>query len=247
MSDTPEPDSPNPAGEPPPSEITPTQAEGLFDVASAAAAEKDALPTLEELQRSFPQYEILELLGRGGMGVVYKAKQRALDRLVALKLLPPVMRDDPDFAARFQREARAMARLNHPHIITVYDYGQTPEGRLYFVMEFVDGANLQDLIRGGSLDAAQALAIAAQICDALAYAHGEGIVHRDIKPANVMVDFRGRVKVADFGLARLIGSEQDPRGLTVTGTVMGTLNYMAPRAAARDARRSSRRHSTASA
>ena len=209
------------------SELTPTQAEGLFDLASVSAAERESQPTPGELQRSFPHFEILEMLGRGGMGVVYKARQITLDRFVAIKLLPPALGDDPDFAHRFQREARAMARLSHPGIITLHDFGQTPEGQLYFVMEFVDGANLHDLIKSGGLAPADALSIAAQVCEALAYAHGEGVVHRDIKPANVMVTHCGRVKVADFGLARLIDQE-NPSELTMTGTVMGTLHYMAP-------------------
>ena len=185
-------------------------------------------PLVGELQARLPQYEIIALLGRSGMGAVCKARQRALDRAVAIKLLPPELGGDPDFAARFEREARAMARLSHPNIITVHDFGQTAEGPLYIVMEFVDGANLHDLIRGGAIESAQALGIAGQICDALAYAHGEGIVHRDIKPANIMVDSRGRVKVADFGLARLIEPGMDTAGLTVSGIVMGTLDYMAP-------------------
>ena len=205
------------------SELTPTQAEGLFDLASVSAAERESQPTPGELQRSFPHFEILEMLGRGGMGVVYKARQITLDRFVAIKLLPPALGDDPDFAHRFQREARAMARLSHPGIITLHDFGQTPEGQLYFVMEFVDGANLHDLIKSGGLAPADALSIAAQVCEALAYAHGEGVVHRDIKPANVMVTHCGRVKVADFGLARLIDQE-NPSELTMTGTVMGTLH-----------------------
>ena len=227
MSDSPEPQPTTPEEGRTTPALTPTQAEGLFDLGSAATAAPDALPAPSELQRSFPQFEILELLGRGGMGAVYKARQIALDRVVALKLLPPALGGDPEFTARFQREARAMARLNHPNIVTVHDFGQTPEGRLYFVMEFVDGTDLAQLIRAG-FDPAQALGITAQICEALAYAHGEGIVHRDIKPANVMVDFRGRVKVADFGLARLIGGEVEASALTTTGTVMGTPDYMAP-------------------
>lgn len=200
----------------------------LFDIGMNEAEDGELLPTLEELQRSFPQYEIISFIGRGGMGAVYKARQRALDRPVAIKVLPPDMSDRPDFAVRFEREAFSMARLNHPNIITVYDHGRTEEGRLYIVMEFVDGRDLADLIRTGDLDGAKCLALAAQLCDALAYAHSEGIVHRDIKPANVIVDSRGRAKVADFGLARLVGPEPDAFSLTATGTVLGTAEYMAP-------------------
>jgi hypothetical protein len=151
-----------------------------------------------------------------------------LDRIVAIKLLPADLGDKQGFAARFEREAHAMAKLNHPNIITVFDYGRTSEGRLYYVMEYVDGRNLSEVIRGEGVDASQALAIAAQLCDALAYAHAEGVVHRDIKPANVLLDHRNRVKVADFGLARLIGPSPDSSTLTMTGTVMGTADYMAP-------------------
>ena len=185
-------------------------------------------PTPEEVAHLFPNYEILSMLGRGGMGAVYKARQTALDRLVAIKLLPLEISVDQAFADRFRREARAMAKLNHPHIISVFDFGQTGEGHLFFAMEFVEGANLHDIIHHSDITPDQALAIAAQICTALAYAHGKGVVHRDIKPANVMLDTESQVKVADFGLARLIDAGTEDLGHTVTGTVMGTPDYMAP-------------------
>jgi serine/threonine protein kinase len=197
-------------------------------------------PTLEQTASLFPGYTVLTLLGRGGMGAVYQAREIELDRLVAIKLLPLEVSVDKDFADRFRREARAMARLNHPNIITVHAFGTTREGHLYFVMEFVDGANLADIIHAspvagatepaasGSLAPDQALSIVEQVCTALEFAHGEGIVHRDIKPANVMVDRRGRVKVADFGLARLTDPSAEKLGHTMTGTVMGTPDYMAP-------------------
>ena len=185
-------------------------------------------PTPEEVAHLFPNYEILSMLGRGGMGAVYKARQTALDRLVAIKLLPLEISVDQAFADRFRREARAMAKLNHPHIISVHDFGQTSEGHLFFAMEFVEGANLHDIIHGPGLAPEQALAIAAQICTALAYAHGKGVVHRDIKPANVMLDTDSQVKVADFGLARLTDNSAADFGHTMTGTVMGTPDYMAP-------------------
>jgi serine/threonine protein kinase len=150
-----------------------------------------------------PGYEVLSELGRGGLGVVYKACQTKLDRLVALKVLPPETAADPAFAERFTREARALARLNHPHIIAIYDFGQ--EGALsYFVMEYVAGVNLRERLRQGPLPPGEALAIMVQLCDALQYAHEEGIVHRDIKPENVLLDRKGRVKVADFGIAKLL-------------------------------------------
>jgi serine/threonine protein kinase len=189
-------------------------------------------PTREEVGTLFPGYEVLRLLGRGGMGAVYQARQVELDRLVAIKLLPLEISVDKSFADRFRREAQAMARLQHPNIILVHDFGTTRQGHLYFVMEYVDGADLHDIIhqegRSGGLDCDQALEIVEQVCMALTYAHGKGIIHRDIKPANVMVDARNRVKVADFGLARLLDAQTADLGRTVTGMVMGTPDYMAP-------------------
>ncbi len=185
-------------------------------------------PSVEGAARLFPNYEVLTLLGRGGMGAVYKARQIELDRLVAIKLLPLEISVDRDFADRFRREARAMAKLHHPNIITVFDFGTTTEGHLFFAMEFVDGANLHTIIHGPGLEPAQTLAITAQVCEALAFAHEQGVVHRDIKPANVMLDQRGRVKVADFGLARLTDPTAAKIGETRTGMIMGTPDYMAP-------------------
>ncbi len=185
-------------------------------------------PTPEEVAPLFPNYEVLEILGRGGMGAVYKARQISLDRIVALKLLPLEVSVDEDFADRFRREARALAKLSHRHIIAVHDFGQTADGHLYFAMEFVEGANLADVIRQVGLTPEQALSLAGQICSALAYAHGKGVIHRDIKPANVMIDTDSHAKVADFGLARVTDPTVDFIGNTMTGTVMGTLGYMAP-------------------
>jgi len=184
-------------------------------------------PTPAELARYFPQLEIIELLGQGGMGAVYKARQPKLDRLLAVKILPPEVARDPAFSERFTREARSLARLNHPNIVTIYDFGQA-DGLYYFTMEYVDGNNARDLLNTGKLPPPLALRIVPQVCDALQYAHDEGIVHRDIKPENILVDKKGRVKIADFGLARLVGLT--PTYLTLTGSqeVMGTLYYMAP-------------------
>lgn len=184
-------------------------------------------PNPDALAARFPQLEILELLGKGGMGAVYKARQRGLDRLVALKILPPEVGADTAFAERFTREARALAQLSHSNIVGVFDFGQA-DGLYYFIMEYVDGVNLRQAILAGEMQPKEVLAIVPQICDALQFAHDEGIVHRDIKPENILIDKRGRVKIADFGLARLLGREQtDPR-LTATQQVMGTLRYMAP-------------------
>src|SRR5476651_445582 len=167
-------------------------------------------PPLAELAKHFPQLELLELLGRGGMGVVYKARQKALDRLVALKILPRALGDDPAFADRFTREARALAQLNHPGIVTLYEFGRTDDGLFFILMEFVDGVNLRQLLAGGRVAPREALAIVPELCDALQYAHYRGIVHRDIKPENILLDRRGRVKIADFGLAKLVGPPSPP-------------------------------------
>jgi tetratricopeptide (TPR) repeat protein/predicted Ser/Thr protein kinase len=194
-------------------------------------------PTVEALAKLFPQLEVLEFIGKGGMGAVYKARQPGLDRLVALKILPPRTGDDPGFAERFTREARALARLTHPNIVAVYDFGQagaTPEAaqpasRLhYFLMEYVEGPNLRQLERAGRLSPRDAMRIIPQICEALQYAHDEGIVHRDIKPENVLLDKKGRVKIADFGLAKILGREPQNFRLTSAGQIMGTPHYMAP-------------------
>jgi serine/threonine protein kinase len=182
-------------------------------------------PTIPDLAKLFPQLEILELIGKGGMGAVYKARQPALDRFVALKILAPRSGGDLDFAGRFTREARALAKLSHPNIVAVYDFGQT-DSLSYFIMEFVDGPNLRQVEQAGRLSPREALEIIPQICTALQFAHDEGIVHRDIKPENVLLDKKGRVKIADFGLAKILG-QVDFR-LTGVRDVMGTPHYMAP-------------------
>ncbi|HUJ09226.1 MAG TPA: protein kinase [Verrucomicrobiae bacterium] len=184
-------------------------------------------PTPDELARYFPELEIVELIGRGGMGAVYKARQKRLDRLVALKVLPFSVSRDPAFAERFIREAKALARLTHPHIVTVHDFGQK-DGLFYFVMEFVDGLNLRQLLDAAKISPREALAIVPQICDALQYAHDKGIVHRDIKPENILLAKDGTVKIADFGLAKLVGLEAKDLTITGKGDVMGTPHYMAP-------------------
>ena len=186
-------------------------------------------PTVAEAARLFPSYQITEMIGRGGMGVVYKGKQTSLDRVVAIKLLPLEVSIDRDFGERFVREARTMAKMNHPNIVSVFDFGHTTEGHLYFVMEFVEGTTLHHLIKSVGLKPQLTLELIVGVCEALQYAHSEGVVHRDIKPANILVDTKGRVKVTDFGLARMDTAKTPEQwGQTMTGMVLGTPDYMAP-------------------
>ena len=224
-------------------------------------------PSVEELAAAFPQLEVLELVGRGGMGFVYKARQPKLDRLVALKILPGHLASEPSFHERFEREARVLAKLQHPLIVSVYDFGEavvraaaeamgpigpirpieTPASRshFYLMLEFVDGVNLREAMRAGRFTPDQALAIVPQVCEALQYAHSKGVLHRDIKPENILLDTDGRVKIADFGIAKVLDPEIEPSSnlfapggaseselavtrLTATGAVLGTPLYMAP-------------------
>lgn len=189
-------------------------------------------PSPKDLQAEIPAYQITKKLGEGGMGAVYEARQEKLDRLVAIKILPPIEDEENDaiqFAERFRNEAKAMAALKHPAIVNVFDYGRTPSGLRYFVMEHIDGSDVYEMIgaSGGRLDPEQAHAICAHVCDALQYAHDHGLIHRDIKPANIMVDHEGFVKVADFGLAKSLVN--DP-GLTIPDLSMGTPDFAAPEA-----------------
>jgi len=194
-------------------------------------------PTVDELAAKFPQLEILEFAGQGGMGAVYKVRQRQLDRIVALKILPPQVPSGPSFAERFTREARALAKLNHPHIVTLYEFGQT-DGLFYFLMEFVDGINLRQLLNASRIAPKEALAIVPQICEALQYAHERGIVHRDIKPENILLSKEGQVKIADFGVAKIVAQDSGEKAetipgsqsgeLTEAGSSLGTPQYMAP-------------------
>jgi serine/threonine protein kinase len=146
---------------------------------------------------------------------------------VALKILPAEAARDPSWPERFAREARALARLGHPNIVAVYDSGER-DGVYFFAMEYVDGTSLRQVIQARSATPREALSMVAQVCDALQYAHEEGVVHRDIKPENILVDKRGRVKIADFGLAKLVHGDKADLTLTGSGQTMGTPHYMAP-------------------
>lgn len=179
------------------------------------------------MNAALPQYEFTELIGAGGMGAVYKARQPKLNRFVAIKILPPIPDDELGFAERFEREAQSMAQLSHPHIVSVYDFGETSEGQLYFVMEYVEGADLHQLITGSQLTLDHFYGWIPQVCEAVQYAHDRGIVHRDIKPANILIDTEGRVKIADFGLAKLTG-DHPQTALTMADISMGTPDYAAP-------------------
>jgi tRNA A-37 threonylcarbamoyl transferase component Bud32 len=194
----------------------------------SSPAGRTPAPSIAELAPHFPELEILEVIGIGGMGAVYKARQPKLDRLVALKILSSDLSKDPAFAERFNREARVLARLNHPNIVTVFDFG-TAGPFCFLLMEYVDGVNLRQAMRAGGFTPTESLSLVQDICTALKFAHEAGILHRDIKPENVLIDSRGRVKIADFGIAKLVGKdERDDATLTMHGAVLGTPHYMAP-------------------
>ncbi len=205
-------------------------------------------PSVDEVASEFEQLEIIKLIGHGGMGAVYKARQKSLGRLVALKILAPQHADNPDFADRFSREGKILAEVNHPSIVTVHDFGRA--GDFYFLlMEYVDGVNLRQAMTAGRLTPQQALTIVPPICEALQFAHDRGIVHRDIKPENLLFDKEGWIKIADFGIARMLRTDADeesslaseggatPETSAVVATaedeltrdaVLGTPRYMAP-------------------
>ena len=190
-------------------------------------------PTPAELAPLFPGLEIMEVAGHGGMGTIYKARQPQLDRVVALKILSPELGRDPAFAQRFSREAQALAKLNHSNIVRVFDFGQAG-AFFYLLMEYVDGVTLRTLIEQKAIHTEEAQRIVIEICHALQYAHEEGIVHRDIKPSNILLDKKGRVKIADFGLAQLIGQDaRDSVPGAQAAVVMGTPHYAAPEQIAR--------------
>jgi serine/threonine-protein kinase len=171
------------------------------------------------------RYELEELVGTGGMSSVYRALDTLLERKVALKILHPHYGDDEEYVGRFRREARSVAQLSHPNIVTVIDRGED-EGRQYIVFEYVDGESLKQFVdRSGPLPARRVIELGLQTADALAFAHQHGLVHRDVKPQNVLINGDGEAKVTDFGIARSLDVEH---GVTQTGTVLGTSNYLSP-------------------
>jgi serine/threonine protein kinase len=197
--------------------MEPTIDDGGEEFESGAMA-----PTASAVAAAFPDLEILELIGQGGMGAVFKARQKSLERFVALKILPEKLAADPEFAKRFESEAKALAALSHPNIVTIHDFG-CEKGFYFLRMEYVDGINLRELLRTRKLTPEEALAIVPLLCEALQFAHDRGIVHCDIKPENLLLDRDGRVKVADFGIAKM-ADKADAQSAKTTGTP----GYMAP-------------------
>lgn len=188
-------------------------------------------PMAEELEPLFPGYHGFQFIDRGGMGAVYAATQKSLERRVAIKILPPDMGQDNAFVDRFHQEARLLARLQHPHIVAIYDFGRNDSGHLYIVMEYVEGTSLLDIMKLERLPVTKTLEVTTQICEALQFAHDHGVIHRDIKPTNILIDVWGRVRVADFGLAKLAEASQATVATSTnirTGLGMGTPGYAAP-------------------
>ncbi len=202
--------------------------EGAATVPATSPSRGKLPPTIGEVAAQFPEFEIIELIGAGGMGAVYKARQPKLERFVAIKILSPNLAGDSTFAERFNREARVLARLNHPNIVTVFDFGSKGPF-LFLLMEYVDGVNLRQAMQAGGFTPSDSLDLVQDICSALQFAHENGILHRDIKPENILIDTRGRVKIADFGIAKLIGKEErDDLTLTSEDVILGSPHYMAP-------------------
>ena len=194
--------------------------------ASRASGQRSPAPPIDELQAAFPELEILELIGQGGMGAVYRVRRLADGRILALKAVAGDGEHGEAFASRFLREAEALERLDHPNIVAIRAHGRS--GRwCWLLMDHIDGANLRQVMATGALSPAQALALVPPLCQALQYAHDQGVVHRDIKPENILIDQRGVPHVVDFGLAKL-SQEISGEALTGSGVALGTLHYMAP-------------------
>jgi serine/threonine protein kinase len=183
--------------------------------------------SIAALNRCFPQLQIRRAVGRGGMGTIYQARQVSLDRDVALKVIDRSIGSNTSFLERFEQEAKALAKLNHPNIVAVYDYGRTVDGLAYFMMEYVHGLNLREAMQSMPMDVPSAIDTVRSLADALQYAHSKGIIHRDIKPENVLLSDDGQVKLADFGIAKMM-RQGDGRRITATQQVLGTFHYLAP-------------------
>ena len=179
-----------------------------------------------EAPRHLPGFELTQLLGRGGMGEVWKARQLSLGRDVAIKILSRDLAQDPDFVKRFDLEAAALTTLAHPHVVSIIDRGHH-DGLIFFAMELVEGKSLRERLAGGGLPVEEVIRLLGQILSALGHAHRKGIVHRDLKPENVLLDEQGTVKVVDFGLAAMAGLRGEDR-ITRSAVAMGTMSYMAP-------------------
>ena len=223
-------DTPDPAGREPSSGRAERAAESpprtvVRRTAAGGVVRWDA-PEADEIAETFPGLKVRELCGVGGMGAVYRAEQASLGRAVAVKVLPAATGPEPEARERFEREARILSALNHPHVLRVHDFGALRDGTLYIVTEWAGGGDLAKLLDGKPQPIAQVQQWVRQIASALGAAHARGIIHRDLKPANVLVLDDGRLTLGDFGLAHATGGPAGP--LTTAGSIFGTFEYMAP-------------------